>query len=71
MEERETKMECIHGMLWTTCALCHEKTQEIVQQDLAYQRDEQRQKLIYDYQEVASEALDSDEDLAYDLDDGI
>ena len=62
---------CIHGLMWQTCALCHEKTEQEIEQDLNYQREEQTQKLIYDYQEVAQSTIEGDADLAYDMDDGM
>ncbi len=63
-----TYTKCVHGMIWRTCQLCREKSEDQVLADLEFQKEEQKSKLIYDYQEAVQD-VPMDADLAYDIDD--
>ena len=65
----QTYIHCIHGMIWQTCNACREKTEENVLSELNLQKEEQKSKLIYDYQEQVSGSDLEDTDLAYDMED--
>lgn len=60
--------QCIHGVIWQTCATCREKTEKEVKAELALAKEQQESKLKYDYQELP-ELDDMDDDRDYDLDD--
>lgn len=62
-------VRCIHGMIWKTCNLCRDKTEDAVISELNFQKEEQKRKLIYDYQEASQTDTMGDADLAYDIDD--
>lgn len=64
-----TLIHCIHGMIWQTCNACREKSESSVISELNLQKEEQKNKLIYDYQETISGSESEDTDLAYDMED--
>jgi hypothetical protein len=61
-------LQCMHGMIWKTCNLCKEKSEDQVSEDLRYVREDFTKKLNYDYQDL-EQATVKDMDLAYDFDD--
>jgi hypothetical protein len=63
-----TYTKCVHGMIWKTCQLCKDKSESQVLAELQFQLEEQKSKLIYDYQEAVQD-MPMDADLAYDIDD--
>ncbi len=62
-------MHCIHGMIWKTCQLCRAKGESEVLADLNIQKEEQKNKLLYDYQETIQGMDENDSDYAYDMED--
>jgi hypothetical protein len=62
-------VHCIHGMIWKTCQLCRQKTESDVEADLRLQKQEQNDKLLYDYQETIQSGDENDSDFAYDMED--
>jgi len=62
-------IHCIHGLIWMTCSSCKDKGEDGVQAELARQNEEQKSKLIFDYQEASEASLNEAGDFAYDTDD--
>ena len=69
VKEIDNKLvKCIHGLYWSTCAICKEKTFEEVQLEKSYITESIEASSAFDYQEPTT--LDSaEDDRDYDIDD--
>jgi len=62
--------ECIHGIIWQTCNICKEKSEEVVNKEISDFGDGSvKSNIKYDYTEVVEELPTLEVDNAYDLDD--
>ena len=61
-------LQCMHGMIWKTCNLCKEKSEEQVSEELRYVSEDFNTKLNYDYQDLEQPPV-KEIDLDYDFDD--
>lgn len=61
-------LKCIHGLFWSTCATCSEKTEKDIKAELDFLRQQQLKKLEFDYQDP-KELGEHEQDTDYDLDD--
>jgi hypothetical protein len=61
-------LQCMHGMIWKTCNLCKDKTEEQVSEELRYVSEDFTTKLNYDYQDLEQPPV-KEIDLDYDFDD--
>jgi len=67
--EKASLFQCVHGMIWKTCNSCKDKSESAILAELNLQKEEQKQRLIYDYQEPVQGTQEDEADLAYDLED--
>ena len=61
------RIECVHGLLWKTCAKCCDKTEQEVLAVINAKED--AKKVKYDYQEPNPNDESEAEDQDFDIDD--
>jgi len=68
MTKKKFPIECSHGLLFTTCVKCYEKSEKEVKEELSAMV-LKTNKVKYDYQELNASDPNAEVDLAYDMDD--